>query len=123
MGVKRPARALIPPDVAVDGLVADREEPLPPEVSRDLLGAPLPAEQLVYQREVFRREVAVTARAGAAAVSALLCREGAVVAVGAGTVTPDLAADRRAVATERARSATCCSLAFSARRAYTSPRG
>ena len=66
----------------------------------DLLGAPLSAEQLIYQREVCGREPAVAARARAAAVRSLLRGEGAVVPVGTGAVTPDLAADRGAVAPE-----------------------
>src|SRR5215208_5483667 len=63
--VERPALLLIPPDVAVDRLVANGEQPLPGEVSRDLLGAPLPAEQPVYLREVRGREALVAAGAGA----------------------------------------------------------
>ncbi len=102
VGVERPALFLISPDVAVDGLVADEEPTGPAEVAGDLFGAPLTAQQLVYQREVFGREAAVTARAGAAAVGALLGGESAVVAVGPSAIAADLAADRRAVAAESA---------------------
>jgi hypothetical protein len=87
--------------VAVDGLVADGEPPRPAQVPRDLLGAPLAAQQFVYQREVFGREAAIAARARAAAVGALLGGEGAVVPVGAGAVTPDLAEDGTSVAAQR----------------------
>src|SRR5215207_9548755 len=63
VGVERPAPLLIPPDVAVDRLVADREEAGAGEVARDLLGAPLAAQQPVDYGEVFRREALVAARA------------------------------------------------------------
>jgi hypothetical protein len=102
VGIEQTACLFISPDVAVDGLVADREESSPAEVARDLLGAPLPAQQPVDGGEVFRREVAVAAGAGAAALGALLCGEGAVVPVRAGAVAADLAADRAAVASEGA---------------------
>lgn len=69
----------------------------------DLLGAPLAAQQLVYQREVLRAEAAVAARAVAAAVRPLIGSEGAVAAVGAGGVAAQLAADGRAVAASRPR--------------------
>src|SRR5919201_3822174 len=55
---------LVPPDVAVDGLMTDPELPGPPQVAGDLLGAPLPTEQLLDCGEVLGREAAVAARAG-----------------------------------------------------------
>jgi hypothetical protein len=82
--------------------VADSEPPRPAQVARDLLGAPLPAQQLIYEREVGGGEAAVAARAGAAAVRALLGGEGSVMPIGLRAVAPDLAADGRAVAAERA---------------------
>jgi hypothetical protein len=71
-------------------------------VAGDLLGAPLPTQQLFDEREVAGGEALVAARVGAAAIGALLGGEGAVAAVGAGAVAAQLAADRGAVAAERA---------------------
>ena len=98
VGVESPALLLISPDVTVDRLVADREEAGAAAVTGDLLGAPLPAQQFVDGGEVRGREALVAARAGAAALGALLGGEGAVVPVRAGAVASDLAADRGAVA-------------------------
>ena len=53
--VEQAALLLISPDVAVDGLVADREEAAAGEVAADLLGAPLSAQQFVDERENLRR--------------------------------------------------------------------
>jgi len=78
--------------------VANEELPRPAQVTRDLLGAPLPAQQLLDPGEVRRAEPPVAAGAGAPAVRPLLCGEGAVAAVGAGAVTADLAADGTPVA-------------------------
>ena len=63
MRVEHAALALVSPDVAVDGLVADRELPRPPQVARDLLGAPLPAQQLLDEGEVLFAKAQVAARA------------------------------------------------------------
>src|SRR5688572_20818402 len=83
--------------------MADREPTRPSQLPRDLLGAPLAAEQLFDEREVLRAETAVAARAGAATVRPLLCRRGAVAAVRAGGVTTEFAADGRAVTPQGAR--------------------
>src|SRR5919197_1784681 len=100
--VEESSLALVAPDVAVDGLVADREQAFAGEVARDLLGAPLPAQQPVDEREVRGREALVAAGAGAAPVGPLLGLARAVVAVPAGAVAAELAADGRAVAAEGA---------------------
>src|SRR5687767_6976577 len=52
MGVEPSSRRLIAPDVAVDGLVADREVPRTAQVAGDLLGTPFLADQLIDLREV-----------------------------------------------------------------------
>src|SRR3712207_8484661 len=57
VGVKQPTAFLIAPDVAVDGLVADRELACAGEMPRDLLGAPLAAEQGVYRSEEHTSEL------------------------------------------------------------------
>ena len=61
MGVEQPSRLLVSPDVAVDGLVADGELPQTAEMSGDLLGTPLAAQQLVDLGEVLGREAQVAA--------------------------------------------------------------
>ena len=100
--MKESALLIISPDVAVNRLVADGEEPGPAQVTRDLLGAPLPAQQFIDSSEVLGAEAPVAARAGAAPVGALLGRARPVAAVGPRAVAPDLAADRGSVAAERA---------------------
>src|SRR5215218_3675976 len=47
VGVEESSLLLVSPDVAVGRLVADAEEPDSAQVTRDLLGTPLPAEQLL----------------------------------------------------------------------------
>jgi hypothetical protein len=61
MSVEHTSGSLIPPDVAVDGLVADAQMPQTGKMSGDLLGAPLAAEQRVYLREILGRESLITA--------------------------------------------------------------
>src|ERR1043166_5910441 len=102
VGVEETSLALIPPDVAVDSLVANRELPGAGQVPSDLFGTPLAAEQPVDEREVCCRKAAVAARAEAAPVGALLGLAGAVVAVRARAVAAELAADRAAVAAQGA---------------------
>src|SRR5205085_3494510 len=100
--VEQPSLALISPDVAVDGLAADPQPPLPGEMSGHLFGAPLPAQQLLDQHQVLGGEPLITSRAGASPLSALLRLARAVVAVEATAVAAKLAADSATVAAERA---------------------
>jgi hypothetical protein len=50
VGMERPSGSLVPPDVAVDGLMADAQVPETAQMSRDLLEAPLAAEQFLDKR-------------------------------------------------------------------------
>jgi hypothetical protein len=82
--------------------MTDPEEPHPGEVSRDLFGAPLPAEQFVYFGEILCGEAQIAAGAGAPPLGALLSFAGTIVAVETATVAAEFAADGWAVAAEGA---------------------
>lgn len=63
VGVERPAGGLVTPDVAIDGLMADRELPPSAQMTGYLFRTPLPAQELLDCGEVLRCEAAVAARA------------------------------------------------------------
>jgi hypothetical protein len=101
LSVEQPSGMLVALDVAVDGLVADAQTPETAQMSRDLLGAPLAAQQLVNRSEVVWREAEVAARARAPPIGSFLGRAGAVGDAGAGAVAAQFAAHRGAVAAEQ----------------------
>jgi len=59
--VQQPAMAQVTPDVAVDGLVADREPPARAQVPGDLLGAPAAPQQPPHLAELPGPEARMTA--------------------------------------------------------------
>lgn len=71
----------VSPDVVVDGLVADKEDPQLAQVSGWLLGTPLPAQQFIDQCKVLCREAQIAAVARVPPVGTLLGCEGAVATV------------------------------------------
>jgi len=94
MGMQSTARALVLPDVAVDRLVTDREQPVAPQPPGDLLGAPVLADQCLDTRLVGLRELRVPARAGAASPGIPVRQLRAVRAVAVRVVAVEFANDR-----------------------------
>ena len=93
--------ATIPPDVAIDGLVADGELADATQVAGDLLGAPLLSQQRVDPGEVAGRKSRVASGSRPSAAGALDGDAGAIPAV-ATRVAAQLATDRTAVTTQLA---------------------
>jgi hypothetical protein len=101
--VARAAAALVTPDVAVDGLMADEENAGPAEPSRDLLWTPFHPEMLDHDIPVLGGEALVASRSRASPTSEVVreCRPidspSPILRVAA-----DLTADRAAVAPQDA---------------------
>jgi hypothetical protein len=77
VGIEQSSRLFILPDVAIDGLVTDRELAFSAQVSGDLLRAPLLTDQIVDQGEVPGCKTLITTGARAAPVGSLLGGGGA----------------------------------------------
>src|SRR5256712_2560349 len=101
VGVQVAAQALVGPDGAVDRLVADREPPLAPRPAGDLLGPPVLPQQRVDPGPLHRREPLI-ARLRAPPPRVPVGQLGAVAAVAAGPIAPDLPPDGAAVVAEHA---------------------
>jgi hypothetical protein len=93
---------LVPPDVAVDGLMTDAEQAEPAEPSADLLRTEVLAEPGFDERPVVGGEALIAARAGAPPASKVVGRGRAVGPVAA-PVAADLPDDRAAVAPQDSR--------------------
>jgi len=91
--------ALVVPDVAVDGLVADAETPDPLEPPRDLLGAPLLLEEGEDQGPVIGDESLIATGAGASPAGEVIGRGGTVGTVAA-HVAVELPDNRATVASQ-----------------------
>src|SRR2546425_419747 len=98
---RRVSQALVGPDVAVDRLVADRELPLAPQPAGDLLGTPVLPQQRVDPGPLHRREPLI-ARLRAPPPRVPVGQLGAVAAVAAGPIAPDLPPYGAAVVVEHA---------------------
>ena len=98
--VQGPALALVGPDVAIDGLVADAQLPLPAEIAGHLLRTPLLFEEGADEVDVGRREALVPPGAGSPGACAAV-REGWPVAPILPAVAVQFAPDRAPVAARR----------------------
>jgi len=90
--VKTASALFVGPDVLVDGLVADGEQPESAEPTADLLGAEVLTKLAFDECPVRRSEALVAARPGAAAPRLLARRETAIATV-LPAVTGDLTTD------------------------------
>src|SRR5579859_1607852 len=102
VAVKLAPGRLIGPDVAIDGLVADRELAVAPQPAGDLLGTPVLAHQHLDPGPVRGREAAIAPGARAAAPRVPVGELGPVRTIAGSPVTPELTADRAPVAVEQA---------------------
>src|SRR5579859_1569422 len=102
VAVKLAPGRLIRPDVAIDGLVADRELPVAAQPAGHLLGTPVLAHQGLDPGPVRGRETPIAPGARAAPPGVPVGHRGAIRAVIPGAIAPELPADRAAVAVEQA---------------------
>ena len=93
----------IPPDVPVDGLVADRQLSLQPQVPGDLFGAPLFPQQPFHSLPMPAPELAVAPRPITPRVGPLLRPPGSIPAVVGRRVALQFPRDRAAMAPQLAR--------------------
>jgi hypothetical protein len=99
MGIEVAAVEVVIPDEAVDGFMADREDPVPAQPAGDLLGAPIQTQKGANQLQVTVGKMPVAARLAAPTSGTAVGLTGAIVTVVA-AVAPDLAADGTAVSTQ-----------------------
>lgn len=92
--VQVPTQTVIPPDVAVDGFMADPQKGPELQTPGDLLGAPQSKQALLDQREVGLGEMLVAPRPGSSSVGTFLRLARAVVTVISTAVARQLATDR-----------------------------
>ena len=85
-----PTGLLVPPDVDVDRFVADREFSVKPQVSGDLLRAPVCLQLLLHQSEVSLREALVPTRMRPPSVRSLDGFAGPVGTIPAGAISSHL---------------------------------
>lgn len=88
------AQAMIPPDVAVDGFVADPQKRPKLQTPGDLLGAPQSKQALLDQRKVGLGEMPVPTRSGSPSVGSLLRLARTVMPVVSTAVACQLTTDR-----------------------------
>jgi hypothetical protein len=100
MFVQGAATSQIPPDVAIDGLVADRQLSLQAQVPGDLFGAPLLPQQLFHSLPVSAPELAVASRSITPRVRSLLRPPRAIPAVVGRRVALQFSRDRAAVSSQ-----------------------
>jgi Carbamoyltransferase C-terminus/Carbamoyltransferase N-terminus len=103
VAVELPARALVRPEVPVDGLMTDRERALPLEPARDLLGAPVLAQEPLDPLPVRRGKPAIAPGARPPPPGVPVRELRAIGAVAAAAVALDLPPDGAAMAAEDAR--------------------
>ena len=94
---------LVPPDVGVDRLVADRELALTAQAAGDLLWAPVGFKLLLHQGEVGLCEVLVSSRPGSSSVRSLDGLARPVEAIATRAVPLEFSRYRAAVATQAPR--------------------
>jgi len=79
--VEHTAFGPIAPDIAIDGLMADRERTAQPQITRDLFRTPLLLEQPYHQTKIPAAKLLVSARPGSPGAGAAGCLARAVVAI------------------------------------------
>ena len=99
MGMQVAAEVVVIPDISIDGGMADVEDPVNPKPARDLLGAPVQAQEAGDYLELPVREIPVSARVSPPGARAAVCLAGPIGAIVA-LVTFDLAPDGAAMSSQ-----------------------
>lgn len=94
MSVQMPTCGAVVPDMAVDGFVADQQEIVLAQISRNLLGAPLLFQVSMHGFEMTGRELCIAPRAGASISSAAIRFTRAIRAICGTRVSSDLTRNR-----------------------------
>src|SRR5882672_3203713 len=97
------ADPLVPTDASIDRLMADAQPTLIAQRARDLFGAPLLAQQPRHQRHIFHAEPRPPSTPSSSRHGVAMRFLGAVLAVVAGPIAAQFAADRAAIAAEQLR--------------------
>jgi len=102
VGVELSSCGFVGPDIAVDGLVTDRELSLGPEAPGDLFGAPETLQTPGHHAPVLGTESAIAAGAGSSTPGVAMSQLGSVGTVMGGAVAAQFAVDGAAVPSQEA---------------------